>query len=97
MYCLLLAVVERRHGHGAGGGVVLGSLPHPGELWLVSWPRAEHWLVQVPAWVWGAVAGEQQPDGGTTQNYACFSYAADYLVIDTNTANDAVNPLCQRD
>ena len=60
-------------------------------------PRADLWLVQVPAWVWGAVAGEQQPDGGTTQNYACFSYAADYLVIDTNTANDAVNPLCQRD
>ena len=51
----------------------------------------------MPAWVWGAVAGEQQPDGGTTQNYACFSYAADYLVIDTNTANNAVNPLCQRD
>ena len=53
-----------------------------------------HSLTPVGYFVWGA----SQPDGGTVQNYMCFSYAYDYFGIDTNTVShdQNINPLCQR-
>ena len=53
-----------------------------------------HSLTPVGDFVWGT----SQPDGGTVQNYMCFSYAYDYYGIDTNTVthDQNINPLCQR-